>query len=275
MPDHARLAVSNIAWDATDDDEIAALLTRLGVAGVEIAPTKWRSNPIASAAAERAAYRQLWEDRGLPIVAMQALLFGQPQLRLFADASSRVAMAAYLRGIIELGAALGAGALVFGSPKNRARNGLAMSAALDIATDFFAELGAHAVEHGTTLCIEANPPAYGCDFITTTAEAVDLCNRIASPGVRVNGDLGAITMSGDDPATTIASAASLLGHFHASEPQLAELGAASDHASARRALSAARYGGWISIEMRDAGAEHRRAAIERAVLLAQRSYGTD
>ena len=43
--------------------------------------------------------------------------------------------------------------------------------ALSIAVDFFsATLGEHAAARDVTLCIEANPPEYGCDFVTTTAE---------------------------------------------------------------------------------------------------------
>jgi D-psicose/D-tagatose/L-ribulose 3-epimerase len=268
-----RLAISNIAWDAAEDDAVAALLRQRDVSAVEIAPTKWRADPAASSASERANYRRQWEDRGLRIVAMQALLFGQPQLQLFGELARRVELANYLQRMIELGAALGAGALVFGSPKNRARNGLSMSEALNIATEFFAGVGVHAAAHGTVLCIEANPPAYGCDFITTTAEATELCQRVDSAGVRVNGDLGGMTMSGENVAAEIRCAAPMLQHFHVSEPQLAELGTASDHATAATTLRKNEFAGWISIEMR-AGADRlsNMAAIERAVTLTQRLY---
>ena len=45
MPDVARLAVSNIAWEPHEDDAVAEVLRREGVTGVEIAPTKWRPTP--------------------------------------------------------------------------------------------------------------------------------------------------------------------------------------------------------------------------------------
>jgi hypothetical protein len=41
-----RLAISNIAWDPSEDDAVAAVLHRHGVTGVEIAPTKWRDRPL-------------------------------------------------------------------------------------------------------------------------------------------------------------------------------------------------------------------------------------
>src|SRR5207237_8545088 len=101
-----------------------------------------------------------------------------------------------------------------------------------IAVDLCRELGDHAAAHGVVLCIEANPPEYGCDFITTTAEAVALCEAINNVGIGINADLGGMTMAGEDPRLMIESAASVLGHFHASEPDLAELGTEADHDSA-------------------------------------------
>lgn len=263
MASTRRLAISNIAWDAHDDAEVAALLAREGMNGVEIAPTKWRPDPLNATAAETARYRGMWEDRGLPIVALQALLFGRPDLQLFGD--SRPRLAEYLERVIELGAALGAHALVFGSPKNRLRGAMPLAHATTIAVDFFREIGDYAAEHGVVLAIEANPPEYGCDFITTTAEAIALAESIANPGIGVNGDLGGITMSGDDVAASIARAGALLAHFHASEPELAELGTAgADHAAAARALGAAGYEGWVSVEMKAVGVEGVRRAVRRA-----------
>jgi D-psicose/D-tagatose/L-ribulose 3-epimerase len=161
---------------------------------------------------------------------------------------------------------------VFGSPKNRVRGDLPLNTAMSIACDFFQELGGAAASHGVSLCIEANPAAYGCDFVTTTAEAVELCRRVNHPAIRVNGDLGGMTMSGETPALSLEDAGPWIGHFHASEPQLAELGTAgADHAGAARGLEAIGYDGWVSIEMRDTG---DLASVDRAVARAKAAYGT-
>ncbi|MEP6496042.1 MAG: sugar phosphate isomerase/epimerase family protein [bacterium] len=270
----SRLAISNIAWEPGENDAVRALLSREGVAGVEIAPTKWRDDPFDARPSEVAAYRASWEDRGLRVVSLQALLFGQPDLQLFDTVARRADMTDFLRRVIDFGAALGAHALVFGSPKNRLRGSLAVERAIDIATVFFREVGEHAHDQRLAVCIEANPPAYGCDFITTTAEAVNLCRLIDHPGIRVNGDLGGMTLSGEDPIRSLAAAAPFLSHFHASEPNLAELGASADHDTAERGLTAIGYDGWVSIEMRAAGASAggNLQAIERAVRLARRAY---
>ena len=268
-----RFTISNIAWDPSEDDAVAAVLRSEGVDGVEIAPTKWRERPLEATDAEVAAYRRAWEDRGLRITSLQALFFGKPALQLFGDAATRTAMAGHLREMIDLAARLGARSLVFGSPRNRVRGSLPLGAAMQVAAEFLREIGVHAVTRNTVVCVEANPAAYGCDFVTTTAQAVELCRAVDHPGVRVNGDLGGMTMSGEDPAESIRNAAPLLAHFHASEPELAELGAAGDHARAAEALASIGYDGLISIEMRGGAPAGNTLAVRCAVQFAKAAYG--
>jgi D-psicose/D-tagatose/L-ribulose 3-epimerase len=263
MTDSLRLAVSNIAWEPADDDAVAAVLRSEGVSAIEIAPTKWRKWPIETNAIERREYRRAWADRGMQIVSMQSLLFGRPDLQLFGP--TRPALSDYIRGLMDMGADLGVRTFIFGSPKNRVRGDLPIADAMQIAADFFRLIGKHAAQRNTVVCIEANPPAYGCDFITTTAEAVALCTAVNHPGIAINVDLGGMTMSGEPPRETIVSASGMIGHFHASEPQLAELGAQADHAAAARGLAEIDYDKWISIEMREGD-------VKAAVRLAKACY---
>ena len=272
MTDLSRLAISNIAWEASEDAAVVPVLQREGVAGVEIAPTKWREKPFDASPAEIAAYRRAWEDRGLRVVSLQALLFGRPDLQLFASAPSRAQLGEYLRRVIDFAAAVGAHAMVFGSPKNRVRGSLPMPDAMAIAADFLRDVGVYCAERGTTMCIEANPVEYGCDFITTTAEAVALCRAVNQPSVRVNVDLGGITMSHEDASAAITAARDVIGHYHASEPNLAQIGAASSHREAGRALGEMGYAKWISIEMRAAG--DNVAAVTRAIAKTKAAYFT-
>ncbi len=171
-----KLAVSNIAWDSNDDDAAAALLVREGVSGIEIAPTKWRPAPFDASAADVADLRARWEDRGLPIVSLQSLLFGRPELQLFAGDPERQALARSSAPSHRLRAPR--------SARQRWCSGRRriVCAARDRSTrrctsraTSFARSFAHARDRGVVFCIEANPPAYGCDFVTTTSEAVELC----------------------------------------------------------------------------------------------------
>ena len=92
-----------------------------------------------------------------------------------------------LRSVTRMAAALGAGAMVFGSPRNRLREDMPVDVAERIAAEFFGELGAYAAERGLALCLEANAPAYGCDFICRTKDAVALVRRVDHPGLPCTG----------------------------------------------------------------------------------------
>lgn len=270
-----RLAMSNIAWDAALDADAAALLRAREFGGVEIAPTKRWERPLDAEPLDIMEFATLWQARELPIVAMQALLFGRPDLQLFGDTHSRDALLEYLGGIIELGGALGARTLVFGSPKNRARGPMPLDDAMEVAAEFFALAAALAEASRVVLCIEPNPPAYGCDFVTTTDEAIELVRRVDHPCLRVQGDLGAMTMNGENVASSIRRAAPYLAHFHASEPHLVEVGTGgAPHDRAAAALRDVGYTGWVSIEMRAVGDPAAQcAAVERAAKFVAETYG--
>src|SRR5207244_1994525 len=158
----------------------ASILREHGFTGVELAPTKIFARPDSATDAEAADCREAWSRRGLRIVAMQALLFGHPALTVFGEARKQTLE--YLSGVARLGGRLGAGALVFGLPRNRARGPMPAAEAWRAAVEFFRALGSAAAEAGTCMCIEPNPPRYGADFITTSEEALRLVEEVASPG---------------------------------------------------------------------------------------------
>ena len=267
-----KLAASNIAWDPSEDDAAARVLRRHGFSGIEIAPSKRWASPFDATSTDIEAYRDAWGRRGFSIVSMQSLLFGRPDLQLFGSSAGRASLRDYVTGLIDIAGGLGARALVFGSPKNRKRGAMPLDEATAIAIDFFREMGTAAVARDCVICLEPNPPVYDCDFITTTAEAVSLCRQIAHHGVAVNGDAGTIALNGEDPMTTIESAASWFGHFHASEPSLVELSDGPIQRACATALTSERYDHWVSIEMRASGTSAI-DALSRAAGVLGRLYG--
>ena len=256
------LAASNIAWEPAEDAAVATVLRAAGFTGVEIAPTKRWDSPVEATKKEIVAYRAEWEKRGLKIVALQSLLYGRADLQLFGSQTVRKALREYMIALIEMASGLGAQALVFGSPKNRKRGAMKIDEATEIAAEFFRDVGAVAMSRGCVVCIEPNPPSYDCDFINTTAEAVALVEAIASRGIKVQGDMGAILSNNEDP--TVALNSGWIGHVHVSEPELAEIASVAANEAAAKALRAAKYKGWVSIEMRAAANGARTEAVQRA-----------
>lgn len=266
-----KLAISNIAWPHEADGRVAGLLHELGIAGVEIAPTMVWRDPLRVPPEEVAVCRDFWERRGQRIIALQALLFGRPDLTIFDTEAARQRTFDHLCGMIGLAAALGASVLVFGSPTNRSVRSRAPAAAFDIARTFFGALATEAARHNTVFCLEPNPPEYRCDFLTTSEEALRLIRAVDQPGLGLHLDAGALTLS-REPCSAITAAAPWVRHFHVSEPHLAPVGANGvDHRAFGDALAGAGYAGWLSIEMRPPEGDML-PGLERALTTAFRQY---
>lgn len=245
-----KLAISNIGWHRAENEAVAERMHAHGFAGVELAPGLCFMDPEGATDAEIAAVRAFWETRGISVVALQGLLFGHPELTIFASREHREATRAYLEKIIRLGAGLGAQALVFGAPHNRQRGSLPLEEALPIAVEFFRWLGNIAAAAGTCLCIEPNPSSYGADFIVGAPEALELVQAVGSPGFKLHLDTACAQLAGEDFPERIRKSAGYVRHVHLSEPELAPV---RDSEMLRQSASALReinYSRWASIEMR-------------------------
>jgi D-psicose/D-tagatose/L-ribulose 3-epimerase len=270
-----KVAISNIAWGIEEEPAVGDLMMELGIDGVEVAPGRIGPKPAELDDDTIWRYRASWNERGIEIVAMQALLFGVEGVTIFESEASRRAMGDYLARIIRLGGMLGAKALVFGSPKNRKVGKLTPAQITSIAVPFFREMGAVAAGHETCLCIEPNPPAYGADWITSAKEAQAFVEQVAHPGFGLHLDAGALHMQGEGVAE-IRAAGRDIRHFHASQPQLAPLqpGGEVPHETYAAELRAMRYSRWVSVEMRQVpGQTSSLATVETALRCALGVYG--
>lgn len=268
-----KLAISNLAWSPAEDGEVAAVLQSFDVQGIELAPTKLWPDLAQAQDVDLIAYRAFWQRQGIHIVALQSLLFGQPELVLFRDQETRSQTLNYLRRVMHIAARLGAQILVFGSPRNRLRNELGAQQSQAIAVEFFRQVGDLAAQHDVCFCIEPNPVAYGCDFIRTTKEGVELVRAVNHPHFRLHLDAGGMTLSGDDYAEAITASRELLAHFHISEPQLALIGTGNtDHAAAAGALRRVAYDNWVSIEMLNKTSLPNLQAVRGALACAMEYY---
>ncbi|HEY8038132.1 MAG TPA: sugar phosphate isomerase/epimerase [Methylobacter sp.] len=271
-----RLAISNIAWDPVEDEEIAKLLSRYGVDAIDIAPGKYFPDPINATDQEIAQVKRWWAERGIEITGTQALLFGTVGLNVFGSPEVQEAMLQHLAAVCRIGAGLGGARLVFGSPKNRDRSGLNDEQAGEIAIPFFRRLGDIARVHGVVMCLEPNPTCYGANFMTASAETAQVVEQIAHSAIRMQLDTGALAINGEDPATVLQNSAALIGHIHASEPDLVPLGdGGTEHGKVVEALKRYLPNHVVSIEMLATRNEPHPISIERALCAAVRHYRHD
>lgn len=270
-----KIAISNIAWHQAEETAVAKELQKLGVKYVEIAPTKIWENPAQVSDESVTKYVDFWKSHGITIVAFQSMLFGRTGLTIFDDDTTRQKTKTCLDAFIELAGRIGAGVLVFGSPKNRrVPDGMHDEQAGSIAETFFDSLGDTATANHTTFCMEPNPPQYECNFITTAAQGRRLVADVANPGFRLHLDAAGMTLAGDDPMRAITDAKDYLQHFHISAPFLRAIEEKQvAHQKMADTLRAIDYQGFTSIEMRPGDEGQNVERVRQAVAIAQKYYG--
>jgi len=268
-----RLAISNIAWDVSEDEGVANLLRRFNVDAIDVAPGKYFPEPLKASTDDINRVKQWWSGHGIEITGMQALLFGTVGLNVFGPKEVQDALLEHLSAVCRIGAGLGATRLVFGSPKNRDRTGLDDSLALAEAVAFFRRVGDIAQHHGVIICLEPNPVCYGANFMTTSEETARVVKSVNHPAIRMQLDTGALAINKESVETVLSDYSGLIGHVHASEPSLVPLGdPGTDHAALHAAMRRFIPAHIVSIEMVATKDEPHLAAIERALSCAAASY---
>ena len=268
-----RIAISNIAWDVSDDESVAQLLHKYGIDAIDVAPGKYFPNPESVHSEQISRVRNWWSDRGIATTGMQALLFGTSGLNLFGSDESREAMLLHLNHICRIASELGASKMVFGSPKNRDRTGRSDEKTYEIATEFFRKLGDIAGKHGVVICLEPNPTRYGANFMVNSTETANIVLAVSHSAIRMQLDTGALTINGECPETIIRKYAALIGHIHASEPDLVLLGdGKTDHSRIAKIIGSLLPEQIISIEMLPSATIPNIVSLERAIILAIHHY---
>jgi len=251
------LSVSNIAW--ASEERLAAydLMAGAGLQGLEIAPGLFfgaAEDPFAPDTATACAALDEIAARGLTLVSMQSLLFGVQGAALLGEADARAAFDRGMERAIDLAGRFGIPNLVFGSPgQRRIPDGMAETEARAQAAETFRRLGDRAAAAGTVIAIEANPAAYGANFLTTLEEAEGFVAEVNHPAVTLILDLGAMHLNGTFgtlPAR-VGALAPRLTHVHVSEPHLAPApDNTTDLAPVLSALWRVGYERALSIEMK-------------------------
>lgn len=268
-----RIAISNIAWDVKEDEAVASLLHRYGIDAIDIAPGKYFLDPINATNEEISSVKDWWLKRGIEITGMQALLFGTTGLNIFGSQASQDAMLSHLAAVCRIAKGLRATRLVFGSPKNRDRSGLTDEEAMKVAIPFFQKLGDIAHFNDVVICLEPNPVCYGANFMTTSAQTSDVVRQVDHPAIKMQLDIGALTINHENAPSVVQECASLIGHIHASEPELVPLGdCKTDHIEIATVLGRHLPGHLVSVEMLATKNEPHTESIERALAAAVHFY---
>lgn len=266
-----RLAISNLAFPANLQAADWAELSRRGVEGIEVAPTRLGGWETLSEERLKEFRRQLAEHR-LVVSSLQAILFNVPGVQLLGGNSEFHALKNHMHRIGSIAAALGARVAVFGAPKQRSKGELSDHDAFKLGVDRFRELADVCSQYDIVIGLEPVPAAYAGDFLPTWQDVARMVDEVQSPHLRVHLDTACVLLGGGDIAVAIAETSKSLAHFHIAEPKLTNFtNPVSEHAAAAQALDESGYDGWLSIEMMedpDAAFEHALSAVD----FARRTY---
>jgi len=255
--------ISNIAWSPDDNDNIVPLLKEYDIKNIEVAPKILFENPIEATKEQVLTAKKYWNNQGISIYGMQALLYGNPHLKIFDTTECRKETSKYLKEIIKLAAQLGVKRMVFGSPKNRYRHGISLDEAQDIASDFFWDLSKTCSENDVVLCLEPNAEGYGCNFINTTSQALELINHVGHANFKLNMDASTLTMNEENLTESILKAGEKIFHFHVSSPNLEPVtGGTIDFTLINSLLKRIKYDGAVSVEMRPTTEKNIKSALQ-------------
>ncbi len=243
-----KLSISNIGWNANEDEQVYALMTKYGFSGIEIAPTRFYSKPYMETKENLDELAAKINELGLEFSSMQSLHFGKDGIKLFGTEDERKELLNYTKDAIKFASYLNVGNLVFGSPKLRVINDIKTE--YKIAVDFFTELAKYAEEQGVVLSIEPNPKEYGTNFINTTRDALDLVKKINNEHFKINLDLSTMILNNED-VKIISECKGYINHVHISEPYLDILveNRKEFHKEVKNTLTKIGYKNYVSIEM--------------------------
>ena len=247
-----KLAISNIAWTAQEDEAVYALMKTYGYTGLEIAPTRFFENdPYENPERVQNWRAEFGASTGFDIPSMQSIWFGRTE-KLFADAQQRRVLLEYTKKAVDFASIIRCANLVFGSPKNRALPDRADRAVWQQGICFFQEIGAYASARQTVVGMEANPAIYNTNYINTTREACALIREVSSDGFRLNLDTGTM-LENQEPVEVLEGSAGLIHHVHISEPFLKPVATDRDrrlfHGELAAFLRENNYQGYVSVEM--------------------------
>jgi sugar phosphate isomerase/epimerase len=242
------IAFSNLAWDPANDPKVREVLLKNKISFIELAPTKIWSDPAKPSDQEITTYRKFWNSAGIQIVALQSLLFGLSQARIF-DPNGKKLILERLEIMARLAATLDARVLVFGSPKQRQRGTLSLGDAQARARDFFHQAAEICQLQGVVLALEPNPREYGCDFILNSSEAIELIEAVDHSHFRLHVDSACAALAGEDPAVILQKTPKT-AHVHLSAFQLTvpDAALAITYANMLKAGAQAGYKGFYSFE---------------------------
>ena len=243
-----KLAISNIAWDKSNDENIYEFLKQNNIKGLEIAPTRiFEQNPYDRLEEAKVYANVLKEKYSLDIISMQSIWYGKTQ-NIFENEDNAEELIEYTKKTIYFANAVKCTNLVFGCPKNRNMSDYGKD--YPKAIDFFKEIGKYALDNKVIISVEPNPVIYNTNFLNYTEQAIKFVKEINLDSIKVNYDLGTVIYNKEN-LKILEDNIQYINHIHISEPNLELIQIRERHKELISILKNSNYQKYVSIEMKN------------------------
>ena len=251
-----KYAVCNELFGKMELSKAAEVCKKAGYEGIEIAPfTVFGSFSHADVKTGIQNIKQALTANDLAFAGFHWLLVdkrpdAEPMSLVSPEEALRNAALSRLKLLLSAAGELGGGVLVLGSPKQRnTAAGQSVSEATIMLRDCLLSLGDYAVSCNSTLLLEALDHSQ-CDVINTLAQAGELVNIIASPGISSMFDFHNCADETESWEELIRRYAPIIKHVHINEWDGGPPGCgSSDYIPAFKMLKEIDFNGWISMEI--------------------------
>ena len=109
--------------------------------------------------------------------------------------------------------------------------------------------------------------------MTSSPEAAYIVREVGHPSIKMQLDIGSLAINNENIGSIVQEYSSIIGHVHASEPDLVPLGdGKSDHYEAASVMNRYLTKHLVSIEMAATKNESHKTSIERSLCIAIKYY---
>jgi sugar phosphate isomerase/epimerase len=255
-----RLAYSTNAYLKFPFDEAARRIRALGYDGLELLADVPHAWPAGLLEGPKQAIRQAMADTGLVFSNINAFMMNavadhrQPYWHpsfLEPDAAYRQVRIDHTRRALDLCAELGAPHITT-EPGGPLPPGMSREEGLDRFAEILRPLARHAAELGILLLIEPEPDL----LLETTEQYLALAERVDSPALGLNFDIGHAYCMGEDIPAQVARMAAHTRHYHVEDIAASRVHhhmvpgtGAIAFGPIFEAIHATGYDGWITVEL--------------------------
>ena len=255
-----RLAFSTNAYLKSPFDEAAGRIAALGYEGLELMADVPHAWPAGLLDGPKRAIRSAMERNNLTFSNVNAFMMNaiadhrQPYWYpsfIEPDEGYRRVRIDHTRRALDLAAELGAPHITT-EPGGPLAPGQSRGEAMDRFVEVLKPLAEHAERAGVGLLIEPEPGL----LIETTDEYLEVADRVGSPAIGLNFDVGHAYCMGEDLPRAIAARAAQTRHYHLEDiaatrvhHHLVPGTGAIDFAEVVAAIRATGYDGWLTVEL--------------------------